>query len=244
MKHLNRVRSAASVAGIGASVLSMLFFSAMLGRTSSARAQSDPPAGTELTAEPSEDPSLEPAYVETKDETRTPETAIRKWPAGARTTARVMISKYGEPSRFSAGSLVWFHNGPWLKTVVYRSAWPRIIGKRDKDYLEQTIAYQVPDEKVNDLKRFDARIKVSENGGQLSARSESEGMNFLALNLVDEIATGARSVEDARDFYSKTARLSKAGKSSAYMEGLLFPNRRENGRLPEREPSDDRGMMP
>jgi hypothetical protein len=69
-------------------------------------------------------------------------------------------------------------------------------------------------------------------------------MNFLALNLVDEIATGARSVEDARDFYSKTARLSKAGKSSAYMEGLLFPNRRENGRLPEREPSDDRGMMP
>ncbi len=243
MKDLNRVRSAASIAGMGLSALSVLFISGMLNRASSARAQSDPPAGAEDTVEPAEDPGLEPATVETPAKSSNPEAVIKKWPVEARTTARAMIDKYGEPSRFSAGSLVWFNNGPWLKTVVYRSAWPHLFGRRDSDYLEQTIAYQVPDRKVNDLKRFDARIKVGEDGGQLSARSGSEAMNFLTLNLADEIVTGARSVEDSRDFDSKTARLSKAGKSSPYMEGLLFPSR-AGGSERGHEPGREREMTP
>ena len=61
-------------------------------------------------------------------------------------------------------------------------------------------------------------------------------MNFLALNLADEIATGKRSVEEARDFYARVETLSRAGKSSAYTENLLFPSpadsdRRINERL-------------
>lgn len=219
--------------------LSLLPFFMIFGRLSDARAQGNTPLGSQPSVEPANDVSVGPPQTEGSAASQTPETVILKWPAGARATARLMISKYGQPSRFSEGALVWIANGPWQKTVVYRSAWPHFLGKKDKDYLEQTIAYRVPAEKIDDLKRFDRRLEVNESRGQLSARSESEPLNFLALNLADEIITDKRNVDDARDFYRKTETLSKAGKSSAYMEGFLFPSRD-----PERETDYDRGMMP
>jgi hypothetical protein len=219
-------------------LISVLLFPVAFGM-GAARAQNYAPPGSQTAVEPTEDAGAEPAMTKDKAETRTPETVIQKWPEGARATAREMISKYGEPSRYTDGALVWFNNGPWQKTVVYSSAWPRFLGKKDKDYLEQTIAYRVPVEKVDDLKRFDRRLAVNESSGQLSSRSESEPMNFLALNLADEIVKEKRTVEDARDFYARTEKLSKAGKSSAYMSGFLFPlvgSGHEN--------DYDRGMMP
>ncbi len=112
--------------------------------------------------------------------------------------------------------------------------------------MEQTIGYRVPVEKVDDLKRFDRRIGVNESKGQLSSRGESEALNFLALNLADEIVTEKRSVEKARDFYLKTERLSKAGKSSAYMDGFRFNSPVDDGKRPgEPDQTDyDRLMMP
>src|SRR5262249_36521961 len=121
------------------------------------------------------------------------------------------------------GALVWIANGPWQKTVVYKTAWLHYVGKRDTDYLEQTAADRIPSGKIADLKRFDRRIEVDPVHGLLTARSESEALNFLTLNLAEEIARGRRSVEDAREAYARIERLSKSGKSSAYAEGLLFP---------------------
>ena len=158
----------------------------------------------------------------------TAESVILKWPEGAQVTGREMIAKYGEPDRFSDGALVWIDNGPWRRTVVYRNAWPHFLGRRDKDYLEQTIAYRVPAGKIQDLKRFDRRLEIDQARGQLSSRSESEAMNFLALNLADEIVTDKRGVDDARDFLAKTESLSASGKSSRYAQGFLFPNRGES----------------
>ena len=223
MHHRNRGGSAARAAGLG---LTVLLFAALQGRAG--RAQEGPPP-TEGTVA-----------------SQTPETVILKWPEGARLTAGVMIAKYGEPTRWSEGALVWIANGPWEKTVVYRTAWPHFVGKRDKDYLEQTTAYKVPNGKIEDLMRFDRRLEVDAGRGMLSSRSESEAMNFLAVNLADEIATGKRSVEDARDFYTRVESLSKAGKSSAYTEGLLFPSPVDsNRRINERIGADyDRSIMP
>jgi hypothetical protein len=158
--------------------------------------------------------------------TGTAESVIENWPKDSRATASAMIGKYGQPTRFTAESLIWIDNSPWDKTVVYRNAWSHLLGK--KDFLEQTVAYQVPSDKVEDLKRFDRRLEVNSAGGQLSARSDSEAMNYLALNLADEIVSDKRNVEDARAFFMKVQRLSKAGKSSAYMDGLLFTKRSES----------------
>ena len=49
-------------------------------------------------------------------------------------------------------------------------------------------------------------------------------MNFLALNLANDIALGQKTVEKAREFYAKTAMELKAGttSSSPYTEKLIF----------------------
>jgi hypothetical protein len=165
MKHLIRSAPAAYAAGIGAALL--LFF-ATSGRLGRAQADGDPLLASKPAVEPANDAVSGPPPTEGTKASQTPETVILKWPEGARAMARRMIEKYGEPARFTEGALVWIGNGFWEKTVVYRSAWPHFLGKRDKDYLEQTIAYQVPDEKLADLKRFDRRIGVSQNGDRLS----------------------------------------------------------------------------
>lgn len=49
-------------------------------------------------------------------------------------------------------------------------------------------------------------------------------MNFLSLNLLNDIVTGKRDVEGAKAFYAQTAQqFSKYNISSPYTEGLLFP---------------------
>ena len=146
---------------------------------------------------------------------------IQIWPGRPRSTARALIAKYGEPSRFSDNDLVWFKNGPWKKTVVYRSAPQGFM--HAKDILEQSINYVVPDAKIAALKSFDGRIKFDKTNKELSSRAENENMNFLAMNLADEIVNDKRSPDEARDFYRKTLKLSESGKSSAYTDGFLFP---------------------
>jgi hypothetical protein len=150
------------------------------------------------------------------------ETTIADWPESARAIARAMLQKYGEPERITDRGLLWEYNGPWRKTIAFRNASPHYRWIRDKDYLKQTIVYPIPDNKLAALARFDMRIKFDKSSGELSARSGSEALNYLALNLAQEIATDQRSVEDARAFYRKAQELSLSGKSSPYLEGFVF----------------------
>ncbi|HEX4047104.1 MAG TPA: hypothetical protein VH309_04695, partial [Elusimicrobiota bacterium] len=131
-------------------------------------------------------------------------------------------ARYGAPTSFDQDSLVWEKNGPWLKTVVYRKAPGSFAMYHGRDVLAQTIAYNVPADKVADLKKFDGLLSFDKTTGMLTSRSQSEKVNYLALNLADEIVTGKRTPDEAKDFYRKTMKLSKAGKSSSYMSGFLF----------------------
>jgi hypothetical protein len=54
------------------------------------------------------------------------------------------------------------------------------------------------------------------------ARSHSEALNRLSLNLADDVAAGRRSPQDADRFFLRTVRLRAAGKSSPYLDQLLF----------------------
>ena len=155
------------------------------------------------------------------DQTR--DSIIQQWPERSRMIVRAITEKYGIPNRINLLEVVWYNNGPWRRTVVHRNSWSGFLGVRDNDYLEQTIGYRVPDDKVSDIKRFGKRIDVDKNYGELSSRAETESMNFLALNLAGEIAAGKWSAKGARDFYSKTEEFSKSGKTSPYLEGFVFP---------------------
>ena len=150
------------------------------------------------------------------------ESVITAWPEKPRTIAHAMIDKYGTPDTFSDRMLVWHDNGAWKRTIVYRDEVEHLFPVKHTDFLEQTVAYKVPVDKVGDLAKFDGSVIVDRTRGELSARCDKEENNRLALNLADEIARGKRTVTEARDFFTKTVETKMAGKSSDYMDSLSF----------------------
>ncbi len=147
------------------------------------------------------------------------EKAMNGWPEKAKTAARVTMERYGPPDEIGPDALVWYDNGPWKRTIVYRRAWPRY---EDRDHLENTIGYRVPGPRLEALERFDRRLDADARYDEMTSRSESEAVNFLVLNLAHEIAAGRRTAEEARLFAARTARLAAAGRSSPYLKKLLF----------------------
>lgn len=141
---------------------------------------------------------------------------ISGWPVVSLRTAEAVIEKYGPPDLAVSDRLVWYDNGAWKITTVYRDPAEHV------DVLEQTVGYTVPQEKTGALARLDLALRLSRDRRSLSAVSESEATNVLALNLADEVVRDKRTPEEARALYLKTVVLANAGKSSPYMEKLLF----------------------
>lgn len=152
---------------------------------------------------------------------KTPESIIILWPTYSYRLARLMIAKYGQPAESSDNSLVWNGNGQWKRTVVYRDPPARTL-EASAGRLEQTVAYRVSEHRLDALARFDKGIEADPKEGRLTARSDDESDNFLALNLADEVITGRRTPREAAEFRRNAARLRNAGKSSPYCERLLF----------------------
>lgn len=141
---------------------------------------------------------------------------IADWPVVSLRTAEVVMEKYGPPDLALNDRLSWFDSGPWRITTVHRD--PRA----HLDVLEQTIGYSVPEDKREDLARLDVNLRLSRDNRELSASSEAEETNFLALNLADEVVRDLKTPAEARAAYLKTVVQWNAGKTSPYMKRLLF----------------------
>lgn len=155
------------------------------------------------------------------------EVVIAGWPARSRALARQMIAKYGRPVRSDEDSLVWFDNGAWRRTVVHRRTASRSFLRRGDDLLEQSVGLQTSAESAADLRRFDRGIAIDAAAGEISSRSSSEALNILALNLAYEVVARRRSPEDARSLQARMRKLADAGKTSRYLDGLLFETARD-----------------
>lgn len=147
---------------------------------------------------------------------------INSWPMEAKKAAMTAMEKYGAPQEATATMLVWHNNGPWKRSVVYSHEAPHDFPMPHIDVWEQVVDYRVPADKFDELAAYDGSVVVDRTQGEMSARCDKEGANFLALNLADDIITGRRSVEEARQFYADTIKAFMAGQSSPYLEGLRF----------------------
>jgi hypothetical protein len=154
-----------------------------------------------------------------KSDQATVERIISGWRMKPQEAARKTIAKYGLPQEASAMRLVWHNNGPWKMTELVNEEVPHNFPKPHPDFLKQTISYRVPPDKFDELAEYDGSVIVERTKGELAARCDLEGANFLALNLAHEIVTGKRSVKDARKFYAEAIREMK---HPEYMQGLLF----------------------
>jgi hypothetical protein len=154
-----------------------------------------------------------------KSDQATVERIISGWRMKPQEAARKTIAKYGLPQEASAMRLVWHNNGPWKMTELVNEEVPHNFPKPHPDFLKQTISYRVPPDKFDELAEYDGSVIVERTKGEIAARCDLEGANFLALNLAHEIVTGKRSVKDARKFYAEAIRDMK---HPEYMQGFMF----------------------
>ncbi|HXT00758.1 MAG TPA: hypothetical protein VN915_08800 [Elusimicrobiota bacterium] len=178
----------------------------------SERPRTDAPQGTPTQSERANPGSQQDAAGITKS-----------WPANSKVTAKKLIDKYGPPDAATGDRLVWNDHGKWTQIRLFREGATDDFPTTHRDIVENTVQYDVPQDKAGELTKFYPGLSVDRAAGTMSARSDSEEANILALNLADEIVKGKRDVDSARDYMRSTLRKTMAGKSSPYTDSLRFP---------------------
>ena len=147
---------------------------------------------------------------------------LEDWPEESREAARLVIDQYGEPDEVTETQLTWHKPGPWKRIVASKAFYQHNFPAPHIDAVESVIDYRVPVDKFTQLAAFDGSVVVERTAGEVSARCHDEQANFLALNLMHDIVTGAKSAEEARDYYAKEFADFRRKKPTPYMEKLHF----------------------
>jgi hypothetical protein len=147
---------------------------------------------------------------------------IQAWPQESREATQIVIDTYGEPQEATDTELTWHQPGPWKRIVASRAFHQHDFPTSHIDCVESVIDYRVPVDKFDELAKFDGSIIVERTAGEVSARCHDEQANFLALNLMHDIVTGTKTVEEARAYYGKEFLDYRRKKPTPYMEALRF----------------------
>lgn len=160
---------------------------------------------------------------------------IADWPEESREAAQLVIDRYGEPDEATGTQLTWHNPGPWKRIVASRAFYQHDFPAPHIDAVESVIDYRVPVDKFTALAEFDGSVVVERTAGEVSARCHDEQANMLALNLMHDIVTGAKSAQQARDYYAREFADYRRKKPTPYMDRLHFtPGDRGAARTPTR----------
>jgi len=78
------------------------------------------------------------------------EATISDWPNRLKLAAREMMGKYGAPAEITSERIIWKNPGAYKRIMVTREEIPHDFPKPHMDFLEHTIEYNVPQDKVAD----------------------------------------------------------------------------------------------
>jgi predicted outer membrane protein len=144
------------------------------------------------------------------------------WPNRPKLGAMQMLDKYGPPQEATSEKLVWHNQGPYTRINVTKAEHHHDFPKPHMDYMEHTIAYQVPPEKAEALTRYDGSLTFDRTRGELSARCDLEGHNILTLNLAHDIVMGKMDADAARKAFGENVVDDATGKYPPYTTALRF----------------------
>jgi hypothetical protein len=147
---------------------------------------------------------------------------IKNWAPMPKKSAEQTIASYGAPNEAIDSRLIWYNNGPWKRTIVYRDEVLHNFPAPHTDVIEQFIDYQVPPEMFSELAKFDGSVIVERTKGEVSARCDMEAANILALNLMHDIVTGKCDADKAREIYAETTGKFLMNQPAPYAEALQF----------------------
>lgn len=149
------------------------------------------------------------------------EAVVANWWRASALAARRLIEQYGVPDEVRPDHIVWHGKGPWKRTVV-RNVTPPYGPAEDLGVVEQTLRYPLTPGQAADLRAFDRRLRYEGGPRELGARSDREEVNFLRLNLADDIVSRRMTPEQARRLHARILALENTGKTSPYLQGLRF----------------------
>jgi hypothetical protein len=167
---------------------------------------------------------------------------MESWPEESKEAAQLVVDTYGEPQEATDSVMIWSGVGPWKRVVATREFYSHEFPAPHIDSVESVVDYRVPPERVSALAEFDGSVVVERTVGEVSARCHDEQANFLALNLMDDIVTGRKTVAQARDYYAKEFLDARRGKPTPYMEKLRFEPTDANAADPDTRVLSDQDL--
>ena len=144
------------------------------------------------------------------------------WPKDSRTQVKEILGKYGAPDEAGERLLVWYKTGPWLYTIVYRDPIQHNWPAPHVDILEQAVQHDVAPDRYGDLAKYDGSVWAERTKGVLVARCHFEAMNFVAINLANDVITKKKTVAQARSAYEEAFKQALADKLVDIHKGLTF----------------------
>ena len=168
------------------------------------------------------------------------ESIIASWPEAPQRGARQMLEQYGPPNEATPTKLFWYRKGPWKRILVTSDVLVHNFPAPHSDYLTQWIDYKVPVEMFDAIGRYDGSCLVDRTAGEAGARCDSEAANIITLNLMHDIVTGAKTVEEAREVYADSMMAYTMGRSAPYAERLQFTPALGG----TEDPDEDMGVAP
>jgi hypothetical protein len=147
---------------------------------------------------------------------------IKDWPEAAREAAQLVLDKYGEPHELTETALTWNGVGPWKRLIATKAYFQHDFPAPHTDSVESVLDYRVPPDKFTPLAQFDGSVVAERTAGEVSARCHDEEANQLALNLMHDICTGAKTPQQAREYYAKEFLDYRRKKPTPYMDALRF----------------------
>lgn len=162
------------------------------------------------------------------------EMIVDSWGAMPKRAAEQTIEKYGLPNEAIPSRLIWYNNGFWKRTLVYRDEIPHNFPQPHTDMLENVINYKVPVDKFDELAAYDGSLYIDRTRGEASARCDMEAANILSLNMMHEIVTGRLSAQQAKKRQAEVESDFMLGRPAPLTERLQFPLPRKNTADPDR----------
>ena len=163
------------------------------------------------------------------------EKIIEGWPAAPKKVVPEVIKKYGLPNEATPTILIWHDSGPWKRTIVTSDETAHDFPTPHTDYISQTINYDIPLEKLVDVLSFDGSIIVYRTAGQVTASCDNEAANLLTVNLMNDIVTGVKTVDEARHEFGEQTAAWMLNREAPYTESVRFagPAESDTGYLDE-----------
>lgn len=162
-----------------------------------------------------------------KTSTTTPD--VSNWPQAAKLAVDEITAKYGQPDGVTEDELTWHKKGEFEKICITKNETKHSFPIEHTDMLQSTIRYDVPEDKMDDLGKFDGSITFDRTQGTMSARCDKEANNFLALNLAHDIIIGKKTTASARKTFADIIKFKTNGGNPLYMAKLTFTPKSSTG---------------